>query len=400
MIEPGRIDPEPREYVFSKGWKRGMYIGGPFLMGLGLFTCSVMFWPGREQLWWAYVMVLAGGLFLFGLGALGLLEAIRFKLVLTRGHMKLTTALRHFDMAKNEIGAIRVGTQQGTLTIKLFDTRLRKLATLNACFDVDEYLTSWFDELRNLDQEENQGIVDEVLKDDRLGVSEGERRTNGERILKYARWVNVGVFVLTLWATFRPVPYLIVLGLVASFLPFSIWAMWRFGSLFALEDRDNSPVQSLQGPILMPSIVLTLRAMFDTHPVDWTAVLAPSITVAMGIGYLFFRLQSRARWYTVLSLVLFTIGYPAGLLLIVNERFDNSRGEKHRVVVMDKRISKGKTTERYVTVSAGGPWTETHELKVHRRAYEESETGKEMCLQIYHGSLGMEWWSLRENCRD
>lgn len=183
---------EPREYVFSKGWKRGMYAGGPLLIAMGIFTCSVVFWPGREQPWWAYLMIIAGGLFLFGIGALGLLETLRFRLVLTAERMRLTTALRHFDMAKENIGAIRIESQKGVLTVKLFDQDLRKFASLNACFDVDDYFTSWFDALRNLDGEENQRIVDEVLKDERLGGDEAERQATGERILRYSRWAQGG----------------------------------------------------------------------------------------------------------------------------------------------------------------------------------------------------------------
>lgn len=203
-----------------------------------------------------------------------------------------------------------------------------------------------------------------------------------------------------LWAIFKPVPYLLVLGLVAAFLPLSFWALWRFGSLFEVEDRQQSPFQSLQGPMLMPSIVLALRAMLDTHPVDWTVVIAPSVVFALGVGLLLHRLQSKARWHTLLGLVVLSVGYPAGGILILNERFDTSDGEKHQVVVLEKRISKGKTTDRYVTISSGGPWMEGHELKVHRRAYEEAEKGSDMCLQIYPGSVGVRWWSLRAACRD
>ena len=89
-------------------------------------------------------------------------------------------------------------------------------------------------------------------------------------------------------------------------------------------------------------------------------------------------------------LVLFLSG-PIGM---INGLTDKAEPEISRVVVEDKYISAGKSTNYYCTVILEGG--ENFDLQVTSSQYEEIAGGQEVTIALHRGGLGIEYISLVE----
>ncbi len=89
-------------------------------------------------------------------------------------------------------------------------------------------------------------------------------------------------------------------------------------------------------------------------------------------------------------LVLFTL-FSAGAVFSYNKEFDCSTPEIIETKVIDHKVSHGKHTSYYLTVS---PWIdgETKKVSVSSKAYKKCEIGGTAYIHLYNGALGIHWY--------
>lgn len=91
-------------------------------------------------------------------------------------------------------------------------------------------------------------------------------------------------------------------------------------------------------------------------------------------------------------LILFTF-FSTGAVFCCNKEFDSSAPEIIETKVIDHKVSHGKHTSYYLTVS---PWidgkTESKKISVSSKAYRECQVGGTAYIHLYNGALGINWY--------
>lgn len=89
-------------------------------------------------------------------------------------------------------------------------------------------------------------------------------------------------------------------------------------------------------------------------------------------------------------LILFTF-FSTGAVFCYNKEFDSSAPEIIETKVIDHKVSHGKHTSYYLTVS---PWIdgETKKVSVSSKAYKKCEIGGTAYIHLYNGALGIHWY--------
>ncbi len=94
----------------------------------------------------------------------------------------------------------------------------------------------------------------------------------------------------------------------------------------------------------------------------------------------------------IACLILFTM-FSVGAVFSFNKEFDTSTPEIIATKVLDHKVSHGKSTSYYLTVS---PWidgkTESKKISVSNKAYKECVVGGTAYIHLYNGALGINWY--------
>ena len=94
----------------------------------------------------------------------------------------------------------------------------------------------------------------------------------------------------------------------------------------------------------------------------------------------------------IACLILFTM-FSVGAVFSFNKEFDTSTPEIIATKVLDHKVSHGKSTSYYLTVS---PWidgkSESKKISVNSKAYKECVVGGTAYIHLYNGALGINWY--------
>ena len=92
------------------------------------------------------------------------------------------------------------------------------------------------------------------------------------------------------------------------------------------------------------------------------------------------------------SLALFLFAYSFGTVIHLNCYYDNSEAEYFTAKVLNKRISSGKTTKRYLELSTWGQQKKVDEVSVGKDFYNRTEIGDEVNIFFKKGKLEIPWF--------
>ena len=94
----------------------------------------------------------------------------------------------------------------------------------------------------------------------------------------------------------------------------------------------------------------------------------------------------------IACLILFTM-FSVGAVFSFNKEFDTSTPDIIETKVIDHKVSHGKHTSYYLTVS---PWidgkSESKKISVSSKAYRECQVGGTAYIHLYNGALGINWY--------
>jgi hypothetical protein len=91
---------------------------------------------------------------------------------------------------------------------------------------------------------------------------------------------------------------------------------------------------------------------------------------------------------------LLTAAYAFGSLGEANALLDRSRPSVLRGQILDKRISYDRATTYRFRLAPWGPLGAPKEVSVPQELYDRLEPGKEACLLLHDGALGMAWFNV------
>ena len=393
----------PRTYGTSLGWKLFLVMFGALLSlgglaGLG-FVVFVLPHDGGEPDWTALCLGV-GMVALAGAGVYAVLSTLMYRVILTADSVELSELFKRRRLSFPEIRGYRtVVNQHGPATLILVPKAesARKLK-ISLMLKRDPAFDAWLARLPNLDREEFERSEKEVLETLYQDQMPQVRQAHIERLKRIAKYANgatlalfVAAFVLpgyyryTVTATLIALPWVAV-GLVARFQP-----LYRFGA------KRNDAHPDLSVPLMLPGLVLTMRALADAHTFDWSGSLLLALGGGLALGGAALRVDPwfrQQRWTAILMCVFLCVyGFGAGFEIDVLA--DSTRPTIYPTQVLDKRVSRSSKSTTYTfRVGPWGPMTGGNEIGVSAARYSATRTGDTVCVYVGKGALYVPWYQV------
>lgn len=280
----------------------------------------------------------------------------------------------------------------------LVDTQGKNL-TLPSDIRFDDRLRAWLGESPDLNAREQRAILDGLMADRSLGADVKERTVKLAQAQRMGKVLNGVTLVLVGWLMLFPRPY--DLAVFANLLWPWVGVLLIISSrgLIQLDGKVNDPRPNLGGALILPPIMLALRAMLDVELVDpWRAI---GWGVVAGLPLFFVLLRGvtseaalRGRLVLGAAVLLFAACYGGGALVLLNARFDSQMARVSPVSVVGKHASSGKHTTYYVDVSGWPGYGSGHSFRVSHDDYDIVNKGDRLCALEHPGAFGLGWLDL------
>lgn len=210
---------------------------------------------------------------------------------------------------------------------------------------------------------------------------------------------GVGLVLLLIWNVALPRPYWPPLVATAAFPLFAGWVVGRSRGVIALNAPRGSARPHAAFGLMPPVLILIFRATSDWKVGGWWPVIRPAaageVALLLLVWLVVRRLPPRqvgaASFLVILSAV-----YSVALVLFINCGLDASAAyRQERAVVVDRRVSHGKSTSYYLTVSRWDGADTEHEVGVGPSLYGRHPVHSVAFLAYYPGALGVPWYRIQ-----
>lgn len=260
-------------------------------------------------------------------------------------------------------------------------------------------LTSRLDgKFRNLDAEDLKREMKEIMADERLGFSEEERMAALAGALKKARVLGMSALALMVWAMIYPRPYILVMTLLAV-LPVAAVALVKSSSgALTIDERKPGARPNVTYAVVTPGMVLALRAFLDWHILDWSTFWVPFSLFGASMAALVWYASGSSgprKTGAMVATCALCLAYSYGLTLFLNCALDRSDPVAHQTVVRSRRVSHGRSTTYYITVS---PWLDGpgfRQISVPSSTYNAHPLGSAALVLVRKGKLSIPWFFVR-----
>lgn len=255
---------------------------------------------------------------------------------------------------------------------------------------------------KNLNELEIIQEKQEILSKQDLGWTIEERESKFSKYKRLAKILNWSGGIIAIGTTLllKTSDYIILLCIVYPI--FCLLAILFSKGLLTIDERNEAVYPSVFWAFFAPTSVVFLRALmyFKIYNYDnvWllTAVIAFSFFFTLIINNRGFVFNKFERTSTILIFSVFIVfGYSFGTVINLNCALDDSQPKKFKTIVLDKRITKGKSTNYYFTVSPWNNQKEPKEENTNETDYELIKKGDTITINFYEGKLNIPWYEIK-----
>jgi hypothetical protein len=400
----GTFDPSqyPRVYHLAQPWRS-------FLVALS----AVVLAAGSAGIWWfgtgrdphahgagAAIFMSLLCLALAVLGAYGIADTFRLTVTLYADAIEMVRPLRARRLQRDEIRGFRRGrSTDGAVLILVRHDQVRGAMQIPLTIQQDSAFRLWFSNVPDLDAIRRRQSLSAALANPLFGKTQAERQAYLRRQATLVFAVAVAVALVCAWAFFIPRPYAVAVSAVAL-LPAVLGALALWVDPFRLDRQPNELSGGMASLLLLPGIVLFLRALLDIHFFGWQRPLALVVagTLAMIALVLLVSRGFRSLKFVLLSAPFLAI-YAYGAIIEANVLLDRSPVKVSYGIVTGKDLHIGKPQTYYrLRLHPLGPYTMLDEVDVSPDAWRAINPGDTVCIGLHAGSLGIPWYAA-ERCR-
>ncbi len=388
-----------KEYRIAKGWALFIYVFAPLLIALfGYLLLSPLFSNSISPT--AYWFLAPVSIAMLGLCVVGLLDTMNGKVIMDGKGLHLKSTLSNRSLSFNQIKGYRI--DKNYVYVLPMQEGLKQIKISNYTGKVEE-ITQWLaDTYPDVDQlnveKEQQAILDNYD----FGRNTEERTLQLAQAKKYATILNFIGGGTAAWAFFKPEPYeyAILVCIIAPLL--AVVAIFWFKGLIRVDERQDSAYPSVALGILFPACALVVRSLLDFNILDYANIWPPASIIAIGLvvvilmGTREFSIKNTRGVITILSLALMLFAYAYGAVVTLNCIYDSSPTETYQAKVIDKHISKGKSTTYYLNLTPWGPQSKEEDVTVTEEMYDRVEPGTAVDIYLQKGLYHIPWFTVEE----
>jgi hypothetical protein len=321
------------------------------------------------------------------------------RLTLRADAIELRGVTRSRELRISELaGRRRQATRGGS--ILLLVPKNGRPVRIDSGFPRDSALNAWIDALPDLDLQERQASEATLLADPTFGSNPKERQARlaqARQITKLASGVTIAAM---LWAYVYPHPYAWAIGLLAL-LPWCAVVMVMLSrGLICFDAKRNDARPNVLIVLMLPAMVLGLRAILDDHLVEVMPVFVYGLIAGVPLllaACLAGKRDSSQPWtLPMLLLPLVALPYGAGLLIHADVMLDHQPVQVFQTQVMRKYISSGRHSAPHLVLAPWGPKVTGEDMSVSRAYYTHVDVDTKVCVDLHRGAVGLRWYEVQD----
>ncbi len=234
-----------------------------------------------------------------------------------------------------------------------------------------------------------------IEEEQKLIASKGDERRMAEARIAIRIYSYLG-YAVAAWAFFFPDPYELAVWSCAAWPILAIALAFWYGNLIVINKRTNSHRPSPIYSLLVTTIILPLRILFDFHILDytliWEYVIVGGVVLSVALLFLTKEFTSELKTYPLMLGIALIYGwYLYGVYSFVNCHYDTSKPEINQTTVVEKNVIKGKTTSYDLTLASWKPNMEPETISVKLHEFNQVSVGDTVVVHAYPGLLNTPW---------
>jgi len=347
--------------------------------------------------------LLLGGAGLVLLGGVMAASTAVSKLILRADAIELVGLLRTRQLRRGELaGRRRQATRGGSILFLV--PKAGRAVPLDSGMPRDRLLDAWIDALPDLDLIERKASEAKLLADPAFGSNPQERLARLTRARQFSKVANGMAIALLAWAYLYPHPYALAIALLALLPWCAVLIVMLSRGLIAFDTRRNDARPNVAMLLLLPGIVLGLRAMLDVHVLDVMPVFVYGFIASLPLvlsAWMMAPKDSLKPWAFPLTLLLLVaVPYGGGGLLLADVELDHQPAQAFPTQVLRKYISTGKHSSPHLVLAPWGPRVMGEDISVNRAYYAHVDEGASVCMNLHPGAFGMRWYDMGDCVAD
>ena len=387
-------------YKIAKLWRIISYVLAPIAMVPFGFLLLIPIIPNvdinLEVYYWFLLPLSVTMLFVI---IVAFVNTIIGKFVIDKNKIYTTGLFNNKQVYFNDIKGYRITEHFTFIESRNDKTRIK----LSNFYENRNELQDWLIwNYKNLNELEIIQEKQEILSKQDLGWTIEERESKFSKYKRLAKILNWSGGIIAIGTTLllKASDYIILLCIVYPI--FCLLAILFSKGLLTIDERNEAVYPSVFWAFFAPTSVVFLRALmyFKIYNYDnvWllTAVIAFSFFFTLIINNRGFVFNKFEKTSTILIFSVFIVfGYSFGTVINLNCALDDSQPKKFKTIVLDKRITKGKSTNYYLTVSPWNNQKEPKEENTNETDYELIKKGDTITINFYEGKLNIPWYEIK-----
>lgn len=384
-----------KEYKIAKGWAIFIYIFAPLLIGLFGWVLILPFTNGNysPNASWILIPIAVG---MIALVIFGVIDAYKGKLTIYEDRIVSKSTFSNRELKFSDIKGFTVNDNY--IFVEPNNDNQKRIEISKYIGGYDEILFWLSQTFTDLEEQNAINEEQEILNDENYGWTKDIREEKLSKARQTSKIINWAAGITAAWTFFYPTPYQYSI-LTAMVIPIvALCALKLSGGLIRFDERKGSAYPSVIYAFIYPSLGLMLRAILDYDIFDYSNVWLTTTLITLTFLTLLLIKQKeltfkkKNNYVTVASLALFLFAYSFGTVIHLNCYYDNSEAEYFTAKILNKRISSGKTTTRYLELSTWGRQKEVDEVSVGKDFYNRAEIGDEVNIYFKKGKLDIPWF--------
>jgi hypothetical protein len=386
-------------YRVTVAWKAGIVLfAGIFLLGslvgswaFGVIAVETRGTPLGLILVFLLAIVASGTAFY-------MVDTLVSKIVLKIDRLEIHELWRVRRVLRANIEARQVlhpPNSPAVLVLRLKAPSNRKIK-LPMMWNTDSTWQTWFAAIPDVDVEATKTFETAIAANTDLGTTPAERQQKLSTARSVARIATWGNSVLILWAFAYPHPYEFLIAVLALLPWVAVWIMARSPGLYTINAPRGSGRPDLTILIILPGLLLMLRALQDVKILDWQRVLPGAVLVSLILmGSVLWAVPSarEKRGMVLLTLVL-VMAYGYGAVALANSMLDHSTGSSYPTAVYGKYVTSGRNRTPKLQLELWGPRAARDDVTVPWDLYRSTSVGETVCVLLHPGALDVRWYRI------
>jgi len=269
-------------------------------------------------------------------------------------------------------------------------------------FNLDDQWAAWVQSLTDLDQADRQSALDAIASAEELGDSQEARLGK----LATAKLIAI---VLSVLAIVSGVSLLIYskslssnlfggIDLLLILLPWIALLLQATSPLlYSTFANNKDPRATLSFVLLASAFGVFISPFSNLQIVPMLTLIAYGCIPGLILGGAFLMnsprtAQPSAPWFLLL---LITCVYGTGVVRQIDTQLDTSQPRQYSTQVLDKSMSRGRSTTYYLRLNSWEPRDNYKKVSVSNSLYHSVQIGDSVCITAHDGALQVPWFTVQ-----